>query len=365
MRLLLDNIVFSLQSAGGISVYWSEMLRRMPASGHDFRCLERPEALRNIQRQSLSLTHNLQQSYRAGIPVSVERYLPVTLKDAAGTIFHSSYYRTASDPGAINIVTVHDFVYEKHCSGMRRIVHSTQKRHAIRRAAMIICDSESTRRDLMEFSPDTPRDLVRVVHLAASEEFRHMPESPPVLSAVEAAGCQKFFLYVGDRSRYKNFDTAVAVTAKVNGMSMILVGGGRLSDNDVRILNRNLPGRYLHLTGLPAAEMNILYNTADCLLYPSSYEGFGIPPLEAMRAGCPVLAVASSSIPEVCGDAALLAESPDGEKLLALLSTLNQTDVRQNLRERGFRQASRFSWDRTFSETMECYAEASGCLSNR
>jgi len=151
---------------------------------------------------------------------------------------------------------------------------------------------------------------------------------------------------------------AVETVAGMDGCDLVIVGGGGFSHNEVQMLNTKLPGRHMHLTGLASEDLNCLYNRAICLLYPSSYEGFGIPPLEAMKAGCPVVAVRSSSIPEVCGDAALLAESAEPEKFLALIATLNQTDTRLKIREKGFAQAARFSWDKTFSETMQCYAEA-------
>ena len=100
-----------------------------------------------------------------------------------------------------------------------------------------------------------------------------------------------------------------------------------------------------------------MYNSAYCLIYPSSYEGFGIPVIEAMRAGCPVVAVNTSSIPEVAGNAGLLVDNPDCNELVYALLTIDKN--RQQLINAGFTQAAKFSWNKCFNETQKVYDELS------
>jgi mannosyltransferase len=100
-----------------------------------------------------------------------------------------------------------------------------------------------------------------------------------------------------------------------------------------------------------------LYNDAVCLWYPSSYEGFGIPPLEAMRAGCPFIALNRSSIPEVAGNAGILLEEADPAAIASAIEQCTLTERRAQLRHLGFEQAQKFSWQHTFEATASIYRE--------
>lgn len=153
----------------------------------------------------------------------------------------------------------------------------------------------------------------------------------------------------------KNFDVAVDVLKKLPDFSLSIVGGGKLSYEEIKKLESNIPGRYKWLGRLSDEELNVAYNRAHALLYPSSYEGFGIPVVEAMRAGCPVVAVNVSSIPEVAGSAAILTDYADAN--LFAEAILKVCDMRDQLRKAGFEQANKFSWEKCFLETLQVYEE--------
>lgn len=354
MKLVVDNIIFSLQKAGGISVYWYELLKRMVAADVDLTVLERPDAQANIFRKQLDLT-GCRFSACTRIPLKLSRYLPVNLKTEAKTILHSSYYRVPQQRSVVSVVTVYDFTYEYFRSGLAKHVHQFQKKRAILRADGIICISDSTRNDLLSLFPDIDNSKVKVVPLAASEVFR--PASEFGRSRYGFPFSEKrYALFVGDRTPYKNFDVVVKALALRTDLDLVIVGKP-LSNTESVFLEQNIAGRHHLLTGVDSERLNALYNDAFCLLYPSSYEGFGIPLIEAMRAGCPVITTNRSSIPEVCGDAGVMVDDISPDALRQALLALEDTSMRKALVVRGFKQAGKFSWDRTYRETMAFYRE--------
>jgi mannosyltransferase len=354
MGILLDNIIFSLQRTGGISVYWSELIRRLTRD-NSVKLLERPEAEDNIQRRGLAIPKEICIAERPLLPVQLARYMSVNPSLQSGAVFHSSYYRVARTPGVINIVTVHDFTYEYFTSGLRRLVHSLQKRHAIRCADSIICYSEHTKRDLLTFYPNTCPDKVHVIPLAAANVFKPVAPSVTRPACIKDLHGKRYLLYVGDRSPYKHFPVAVATAGQFDETILVIIGGKTLNADEHKLLNGHLGSRYLHLQGIAAEELNLVYNDAWGLLYPSAYEGFGIPPLEAMQAGCPVVAVKAASLPEVCGAAALLTKKPCAVEFVEMVRSLENPERRNALQEAGFKQATCFSWDVTYSATLSCY----------
>jgi len=306
MKIYLDNIVFALQRAGGISVYWHELLKRMIGNGQDITLIERPEGADNMMRKVLDV-ENGSRIIDSRRPLILTRYLPLSLKMKPLSVFHSSYYRTTLQKDVVTIVTVHDFNYEhglvRH--GLYRYIHMFQKKYAVKKADGIICISENTKKDLLQFYKGIDENKIRVIYQAASDEYGKIDKADCSNANITKLLGSKYILYVATRSYHKNFAIAVSALKAIGGYTLVMVGGGRLSKNEIAQLDKELPNRYVQLNGINNDELNILYNYAFCLLYPSRYEGFGIPILEAMQAGCPVVTSNVSSIPEVCGGACL------------------------------------------------------------
>lgn len=359
MNLCLDNIIFSLQRAGGISVYWSELWSRLLRDQLSVVAIEAQGANQNIFRADLDIPS--MQTRADTRPVRFARYLRAPTLPERDELLHSSYYRLPSSHKVPHVQTCHDFTYERFWRGPARWVHSWQKRQAVESAKGVICVSESTRRDLLHYCPRVREDDTCVIYHGVSVSFKPIPAQEALaLVAPHLTPDAPYSVFVGDRSSYKNFAVAVDAVAQCPGHRLVVVGGGPLKENDHAHLERRLPGRWTHVDRAPSALLNALYNCAHALIYPSSYEGFGIPVIEAMAAGCPVIAVNASSIPEAAGDAGLLLDRPDADGVAEQLRRLEDAGFRAGVQSRGQQNAQRFSWESCYQETLSFYARVLG-----
>jgi len=331
--IIIDGIIFHLQRAGGISVLFKEILRRLPRNRF---------TLIGYQPQPPLEIADAAYAYRR--LRLLERYRAVNIPSDT-KVFHSTYYRVPQSAKVRVAVTVHDFVYERFAPLVRRLVHSQQKRRAIQRADHIICVSESTKRDLVELYGAEIGSRATVIPNAASPVFRPLRSVTP----------RSQVLFVGARGGYKNFTSVVKAVSQIPGLTLAFVGGGPTTGAERRTLNSLLAGRYRALGFLSQEDLNLQYNVSVCLVYPSLYEGFGIPILEAMQAGCPVLAVAASSVPEVAGDSAILLPSGQPDEICSGIMSLLDGHARQALINKGLKQSTKFSWDATYQKTVEVY----------
>lgn len=327
--IILDMIISSLQINGGISVYFNNIIELLAKNKIEF---------------SEITTKN--PTHKIGGNRAFERYRNCKTNQKSG-VFHSSYYRLPTSKNLKIVTTTHDFTYEKFITGPAQWIHSWQKNRAIRNSDIVICVSHNTAVDLMQYCPiDDSR--IRVIHNGVSDAYYPLPN-------LGTSQSNTTVLFVGARGGYKNFMLAIEAVASIPDLTLGIVGGGALTNNELHQLEQHLPGRYQWLGRLSDEELNMAYNRAHSLLYPSSYEGFGIPVIEAMRAGCPVIAVNASSIAEVAGNAALLVEKPSVKMFSEALTSISSS--REFLIQKGFMQASKFSWDRCFQETLSVYKE--------
>lgn len=350
MKIVYDNIIFSLQKIGGISVYWYELIKRLEKSKNNIIFFDNIN--NNIVRKQLNIKYSKESSF----PVTILRYLPFRKRIPGNSIFHSSYYRVSLQKSVINVVTVHDFTYEYFRKGLPKLIHVWQKYFAIKRADAIICVSENTKKDLLEFYPKIDKHKIKVIYNGVSNDFFKLEYSKQFLNKkFHKLKGKKYLLFVGSRVSYKNFDVVISIIKLLTGYSLVVVGQD-FNEKEKSKLESIMDKVFLY-KNLSNEDLNIIYNNAFALLYPSSYEGFGIPILEAMKAGCPVISAKFSSIPEVGGDTALLVKEINVDSFIKLVKKLENDNYRKNLINKGFKQSKKFSWDKCYEETFNFYSE--------
>lgn len=352
MIILYDDIIFELQRAGGISKYWGKLIENLSQ--------DNKIKLENIQGEKSSSNvfypsnSKLQIVKDIFLSLKIRRYLPIIVLKKYD-IFHSSYYRVPffKNKNLKEIVTVHDFMYEFFDNGLKRYIHIWQKRKAMLRADAIICVSEHTKKDLMLLYPEVNSEKLHVVPNGVNKEFK-------VIETV-THNDKGYLLYVGNRVGCKNFEFILKLMSsskfiKNNNFKLICVGGGMFSMSEKAMFKRyNVDTRISQVLFIENDELNKLYNGAYALLFPSKYEGFGIPALEAQMAGCPVIYAKTSSLPEVMGYLELGYELDNINEALEKLEILQNKPYRNKIINQGISHASKLSWENCSMLTLKVY----------
>lgn len=362
MRIAFDDHIFSWQKYGGISRYFYELATAF--------AMDQSVEIKIIS--PLHVNQYVDSSSRAfftGIRMPAGSYLPKGYRIAnrilaplyrrrfRPEIFHETYYSEYGEyvGQAKRVLTVYDMIHEKFPKYFDpRDKTSRRKAAAVKRADHVICISENTRSDLIEIL-DVPYEKTSVVHLGFS--FGNVD-----LLNAESDKPNPFLLYVGERSGYKNFSTLLDVYANQqflrNNFQLIAFGGGHFSSLELDKINSlNLDSSRVKQVAGNDEVLRGLYRTASLFIYPSIYEGFGIPPLEAMSMGCPVACSNTSSLPEVIGDAAIFFDpSSEDSMARAILCCLEDEVLRSDLILKGANLIKNYSWQKCADETKAVYA---------
>lgn len=339
---LFDPIIKSLQNVGGISTYFDELMKFCTKNSIEHIVL--PLAIKSSEKRHL--LNRLQRSIERYSSCAVERHLALIDK----ATFLSSYYRLPSAP-IPSAVTVHDFVYEKYMTGFSRLIHTRQKYSSIRAAKKIICISEATRADLIHYLPEVDRASIEVVHNGVSDFFA---VQVPVVDR------EKVLIYVGARSGYKNFSMALNILLNLEGYKLIVVGASFTTSEKKLIFTLGLAQRIECISNSTHADLTELYNRARYCIYPSFYEGFGIPILESIRCGCIPIVGPTPALVEVGRDIAIVQHSYIVEEWVSsILLFDSQITRRLEFFDAAHLNSKKFSWARSCSETIEVMR---GCL---
>jgi glycosyltransferase involved in cell wall biosynthesis len=291
-----------------------------------------------------------------GIPNAVRRH--------RSDVLHVSYVA----PPAVacpTVVTVHDLsylAYPESLSPRARLILRLLVPASVRRAARVIAVSRFTRDELVR-RYGIAEEKIAVIHEAAGPAFRVLEDARS--RQLPDGVTEPFVLAVGNLEPRKNLARlieAFATIAREPGVSakLVLVGKSKgESASLAQLVERlGLRERVVFTGFVEEAELILLYNRAALFVYPSLYEGFGLPPLEAMACGCPVVASNVTAMPEVLGDAALLVDPASARDLAAAIRKLLIGRDGPDLRSRGRRQAAKYSWTKAAAQTREVYAQA-------
>ena len=294
--------------------------------------------------------------------------LPRYLGKHHADVFHGTNYEVPIRKNCPTVLTIHDLSLMLHPEthlpqAVRR--WRRRQRFMVRAATLIVTPTEAVRREVCEHL-DVPGTDVVAVPEAAREVFRLIPyqETAPTRALLGIAG--DFLLYVGTIEPRKNLPTLIhayrQARAEIEGRLDLVVAGpkGWLVDEVFdQASDSSEEGRIIFTGYLGDEELRDLYSSCVAFIYPSLYEGFGLPPLEAMACGAPVVASRIPSITEVVGDAAMLFEPTDAAALLRCIRELIGNKVRRdNLRDLGFERARQYSWRSTARHMREVYLEA-------
>lgn len=349
MKIVYDDIIYSLQKVGGGSVYWTEVTRRCDENSVHY-------AYDNADKNFFYEQNNFKNNKKwSSTFLLLKRYLNPHFNEERPFIFHSSMYRYCKNKNAINITTVHDFTYEYFRADLKSNLHKIQKRNAVMHSEGVICISENTKADLLKFYPHY-KGLIKVINNGyATDTYFYEPDVQKT----------KKVLFVGARTGYKRFDVCVSLVKELKDCCLYIVGGGRLSCSEKTLLETNLAGRYRETGYLSDSDLRHLYNEAFFLCYPSEYEGFGIPVIEAQACGCPVVCQEKSSIPEVAADTVVYIDSDDFAASLNSIKVLYDDELYDSIQKKGFENVRRFSWDKCAAEVKEFYGDVYSKTGNK
>jgi glycosyltransferase involved in cell wall biosynthesis len=296
--------------------------------------------------------------------------LPVALRRFGVELLHAPAYVAPLAVGTRTVVTFHDlsyFLFPESFNRSNRTYLQTFSRLSARRADRLIAVSEATRQDLVRLlGVDAGR--VDVVPNGVDERFRPVEDIAELTGFRERRGLpERFILSLCTLEPRKNLPTLIRAyaLARDHGATepLVLAGGVGWGDLAIRALVDELDlASHVLLPGfIPQDEQALWYNAATLFAYPSRYEGFGLPVVEAMACGTPVLTSNRSALPEVVGDAGVTVD-PDrpGELADAMVQLLRDGDWRAELRRRGLERAGQFSWDHAAQRTVEAYRQAIG-----
>ena len=291
--------------------------------------------------------------------------MPRAVRRLRSDILHVTYVAPPV-AGCATVVTVHDLsfvVYPRAVPWRTRLILTPLVPMSVRRASRVIAISEHTRADLIR-RYRLPPEKVDVIHLAPSRAFGPLPDARR--RALPDGVSDPFILAVGSLEPRKNLHRLIDAFARLvtesdfRGKLVLVARRQPAAQQLVRALRHHALDDRVVFTGyVSETVLNLLYNRAALFVYPSLYEGFGLPPVEAMACGCPVVASAASALPETLGDAAILVDPTSTSALAdAMRSVLERDELRRDLREKGLRRAATYSWEKVAEQTRAVYAEA-------
>lgn len=360
LKVVYTHQIFLMQQYGGISRYFCEVASRLSKnSAFDVSVIAPFHVNQHLKstRGCKVIGNYFPDTFRGKGFVRRQacRYF-YWLKNEADIIHETYYSADAFGSARYRVVTVYDMIHELFAEDFKHDPYTTiTKRATVSRADHVICISESTRQDLIRlFGVDERK--TSVVYLGFTLNTNATGRPAKLVSE------KPYLLYVGNRWGYKNFSRLCKAYCSSSliksNFDMVAFGGGAFTvDELAELIQLGIADRVHQVSG-DDGLLASYYQGATAFIYPSLYEGFGIPPLEAMSFGCPVVCSNTSSIPEVVGDAAVLFDPASEESMRVAIERLLESDeLRAEMIRRGDVRVRHFSWDKCVVQTAEIYRQ--------
>ncbi len=348
----------------GIGRYVVNLARALHATQLDLEII----LLRNPAAASRWKLPDLPTIECAASPFSLAQQWQVRriVRSTRASLYHSPYYLMPYLPGAPAVLTCYDLIpliFPHYFSASQRLIFHLTHWLALRTARITLAISESTKRDLVRFFRVEPQRIV-VTPLAADAHFQ--PPSHAEIDRVRQTYAlpDRYVLYFGSNKPHKNLPHLItalsqsAISIQHSAIQLVIAGHWDVRYPEARLLveKLNLTDRVRFIGPVKDDDLPALYGGAEVFAFPSQYEGFGLPVLEAMACGAPVVCGNRSSLPEVARDAALLFDPADVTALaLAIEQVISDRDLRSTLQASSLQRAAQFTWERTAQQTVEVY----------
>jgi glycosyltransferase involved in cell wall biosynthesis len=353
----------------GIGTYIRNLLRELAKMDHD------TEYVIISRRDDDQAVRALGQNFRpvaesaGNYSLSEQFAIPRVLKRERVDLFHAPHYVLPPLVRCPSVVTIHDCIHLMFPQYLPNRWALTYARTAItmaaRRSTRVLTVSESSKRDIQRFV-DVPPGKIDVIYNSFDPRFGVEPDADTVDRVRERYQLQsQFVLYAGNVKPHKNLERLIEAfhivrSRGLDQLKLILIGDEISKYTALRrAVHRHQLHNYVRFLGyLPEDTLAVMYRLAGVFVFPSLYEGFGLPPLEAMASGTPVVTSNVSSLPEVAGDAAMLVDPYSAEAIAdGMYRVLTDNDVRSELRRRGPERAQQFSWESSVRRVREIYGQ--------
>ncbi|PZU86355.1 MAG: glycosyltransferase family 1 protein [Chryseobacterium sp.] len=371
MKILLDPQIFNQQTYGGISRYYAEVFSILskkkeieivlPLYRSDNVYISKTELLvrNNILNSFYSILSALKISTKTIRKKKSEKLLNKKFEENSYDLFVPTYY----NPYFLNkingkpfVLTVYDMIHELMPEYFENDPYNVveYKSILIQKATKIIAVSNNTKKDILKFYPQIDPSKIEVIYHGSSIKIE-----PNVKVNLPPS----YILYVGSRANYKNFKflvKAIAPLLQANpNLSLLAAGGGEFDDDEVKWIKSLRLERQIVQKSFKENELGYFYQNAELFVFPSLYEGFGIPVLEAMASGCPIILTKHGSFPEIAGEAGVYFDSNSEEDLKNKIQMLlDNKALKAEFIKKGIKQVKKYNWEDAAEKCLKVYKEA-------
>lgn len=365
MKIFYDHQIFSYQKVGGISKYFSELYANLIniadiniKLGLKINVNYYLKSILSKTNEDIKTIRTNNVLYKYFIYKINNKFSSSILRNNNYDILHSTFY----DPYTLqynkkkHVITVHDMIPELYSKYFKGTIYSYLitrkwiwgKKQLIEKADKIISVSQKTKEDLIKVYK-VPESKIEVIY----HGYNNLPDPSEKLIS------EPYILYIGLRDKYKNFVgfvKGVSQILKKEKIKVLCIGGGKFTNNEKQLLEEYQVEKYFIQKYVNDSELASAYRHALCFVYPSEYEGFGMPILEAFSQCCPTILSDSSCFPEIGGDAVQYFKWDNSEEMKEkILDVINSSNIRQMLIEKGRKRLELFSWGKSSGKHYEVY----------